>query len=80
MKFPAKAMHAPACGTMAVEAAEREQANHTVLAGDTDTNGIASASPINLSGGTIQDAAGNSAVLTFTAPNTTGAWDWETGK
>ena len=30
---------------------------YTVLAGDTDTDGIASASPINLNGGTIKDTA-----------------------
>src|SRR5204863_3534663 len=45
---------------------------YTVQAGETDTNGIASASPIVLNSGTMQDAAGNNAPLTFTAPNTTG--------
>src|SRR4029450_12106316 len=45
---------------------------YTVAAGDTDTDGIASASPIVLNGGTMTDAAGNNAVLTFTAPDTTG--------
>src|SRR5204863_2403059 len=45
---------------------------YTVQAGETDTNGIASASPIVLNGGTLRDAAGNNAGLTFTAPNTTG--------
>jgi hypothetical protein len=40
--------------------------------GDLDTDGIASASPINLNSGTIKDAAGNNlAGLTFTPPNTT---------
>src|SRR5204863_3301781 len=45
---------------------------YTVQTGDNDADGIASASPINLNGGTIRDAAGNNAALTFTAPNTTG--------
>src|SRR5207244_1212579 len=45
---------------------------YTVQAGDTDTDGIASASPILLNGGTITDAAGNNAGLAFTPPNTTG--------
>src|SRR5213078_5100038 len=44
---------------------------YTVLAGETDTDGIASASPINLNGGTIKDTAGNAAGLTFTPPTTT---------
>ena len=46
---------------------------YTVVAPDTDTDGIASASPIALSGGsTMKDAAGNDAVRTFTPPITTG--------
>ncbi len=45
---------------------------YTVQAGDNDSDGIASASPINLNGGTIQDAATNIASLTFTPPVTTG--------
>ncbi|HEY3091867.1 MAG TPA: S8 family serine peptidase, partial [Vicinamibacterales bacterium] len=45
---------------------------YTVQAGDTDTDGIASASPIVLNGGTIKDVFGYNAALTFTAPNTTG--------
>ena len=45
---------------------------YTVQAGDNDSDGIASASPINLNGGTIQDAALNNASLTFTPPVTTG--------
>ena len=45
---------------------------YTVQAGDNDSDGITSASPINLNGGTIQDAVGNNAGLSFTAPNTTG--------
>jgi hypothetical protein len=44
---------------------------YTVQAGDTDTDGIASASAIALNGGTIAAAAGNSAGLSFTRPNTT---------
>ncbi|MFL5340441.1 MAG: beta strand repeat-containing protein, partial [Gemmataceae bacterium] len=46
---------------------------YTVASGDSDTDGITSASPINLNGGSIKDAAGNAAAsLSFTAPNTTG--------
>jgi hypothetical protein len=45
---------------------------YTVVAGDVDLDGITSSSPINLNGGTITDAAGNNALLTFTPPNTTG--------
>lgn len=43
---------------------------YTVQAGDTDTNGIASTSPIDLNGGTIKDTI-NNAGLAFSAPNTT---------
>ncbi len=43
-----------------------------VTAGDFDADGIAVASPVDLNGGTIRDAAGNNLVLTYTAPNTTG--------
>ncbi len=46
--------------------------NYDIVTGDNDAAGITSASPIALNGGTIQDAAGNNAVLTFTAPNTSG--------
>jgi hypothetical protein len=46
--------------------------SYVVQAGDTDTNGIAIASPIDLNGGTIQDAATNNATLTYTAPTLTG--------
>src|SRR5438105_4491722 len=42
---------------------------YTVQAGDNDSDGIVSASPIVLNGGTIKDIAGNDANLTFTAPN-----------
>ena len=46
--------------------------NYSVQAGDLDTDGIALTSPIDLNGGTIQDAGGNAAVPTFTPPTTTG--------
>src|SRR5207249_820702 len=42
---------------------------YTAQAGDADTDGIASASPIVLNGGTIKDAAGNDGGLSFTPPN-----------
>jgi ELWxxDGT repeat protein len=45
---------------------------YTVQVGDLDSDGIAVASPIDLNGGTIKDTNGNDAVLTFTAPNTSG--------
>lgn len=45
---------------------------YTVASGNVDTDGIASASPINLNGGTINDPFGDVAGLTFTAPTTTG--------
>src|SRR5205823_2684288 len=46
---------------------------YTVQAGESDTNGIVSASPIVLSGGsTNKDALGFNAALTFTPPTTTG--------
>ncbi|MBV5310365.1 choice-of-anchor Q domain-containing protein, partial [Chromatium okenii] len=46
---------------------------YTVGAGDTDTDGIAATSPIDLNtSGTIADAAGNAATLTFTPPTLTG--------
>jgi hypothetical protein len=45
---------------------------YTVQAGDEDTDGIAVASPIDLNGGTIKDTNGNDAVLSFTAPDTSG--------
>src|SRR5207247_420791 len=43
---------------------------YTVQPGDNDTDGIAAISPIALNGGTIKDAAGNDAAVTFTAPDT----------
>jgi hypothetical protein len=45
---------------------------YTVSLGDTDNDGITSSSPILLNGGTIQDAAGNNAGLSFSPPDTTG--------
>ena len=45
---------------------------YTIVSGDSDVDGITWTSPINLNGGTINDAAGNAATLTFTAPVTTG--------
>ncbi len=44
---------------------------YTVAAGHEDVNGIVSISPIELNSGTLQDAAGNNADLTFTPPTTT---------
>lgn len=40
--------------------------------GDVDMDGITLVSPIDLNGGTIKDAVGNNATLTFTLPNTSG--------
>lgn len=45
---------------------------YTVATGDLDSDGITLNSPLDLNGGTLRDAATNSANLTFTAPNTTG--------
>ena len=45
---------------------------YAIAAGDFDADGITVASPIDLNGGTIRDAAGNNLVLTYTAPNTSG--------
>ena len=45
---------------------------YTVLSGDSDTNGIAVSSPLQLNSGTIADAAANAATLTFSPPTTTG--------
>jgi ELWxxDGT repeat protein len=45
---------------------------YTVQVGDLDSDGIAVASPIDLNGGTIKDTNGNDAVLSFTAPDTSG--------
>src|SRR5207247_1790668 len=44
----------------------------TVQAGDNDGDGIVSASPVVLNGGTIRGPAGDDATLTFTPPVTTG--------
>ncbi len=43
---------------------------YTPVAGDVDLNGVALTSPVDLNGGTMKDAAGNDATLTFTLPNT----------
>lgn len=43
---------------------------YTMATGDVDLDGIALTSPIDLNGGTIKDANGNNAVLTYTPPNT----------
>lgn len=40
--------------------------------GDVDLDGVTVSSPILLNGGTIKDAAGNDATLTFTPPDTSG--------
>ncbi len=45
---------------------------YTPTLGDVDLDGITLASPLQLNGGTIKDAAGNDAALTFTLPNTSG--------
>lgn len=45
---------------------------YTPTLGDVDLDGIAVSSPIQLNGGTLKDAAGNNAALTFTLPNTSG--------
>ncbi len=44
---------------------------YVVQPGDTDTDGIASASPIILNGGSIKNSSNTNAALTFTPPNTT---------
>lgn len=43
---------------------------YTVVAADSDSNGIGLTSPIGLNSGTIKDAAGNAATLTFAPPGT----------
>ena len=43
---------------------------YTATPGDVDLDGIALSSPVELNGGTMKDAAGNNAALTFTLPNT----------
>ena len=45
--------------------------SYTVQAGDTDSDGIASTSPLVLNGGTIKSSGGTDATLTFTPPTTT---------
>ncbi len=44
----------------------------TVQMGDFDNNGITVGTSVDLNGGTIRDVAGNNAILTFSAPNTSG--------
>lgn len=45
---------------------------YTAQLGDVDLDGITLVSPLQLNGGTIKDAVGNDAALTFTLPNTSG--------
>jgi len=45
---------------------------HTVQAGDSDMNGIAMISPLELNAGTIKNAGGADAILSYTPPNTAG--------
>lgn len=45
---------------------------YNIQAGDNDPNGIGTAGAIALNGGTMKDATGYNAPLTFTAPNTSG--------
>jgi hypothetical protein len=45
---------------------------YTMVSGDVDLDGVILSSPIQLNGGTIRDAVGNNAVLTFTPPDTSG--------
>lgn len=45
---------------------------YVLQSGDTDADGISTGTSITLNSGSIKDAAGNAAVLTFTAPATTG--------
>jgi hypothetical protein len=43
--------------------------SYTVVGADADADGISMAASITLNGGSIKDAAGNNAVVTFTAPS-----------
>ena len=45
---------------------------YAVANGDSDGDGIASESPISLNGGSLGDAAGNGAALSFSPPDTSG--------
>jgi autotransporter-associated beta strand protein len=45
---------------------------YVVQAGDTDIDGIAAASSLDLNGGSIRDGGGNDAPLAFTPPDTSG--------
>ena len=53
--------------------------NYTILAGDTDTNGLSyAANALLLNGGTIKDSAGNSAVITSIARSDNAAYKVDT--
>ena len=53
--------------------------NYTILAGDTDTNGLSyAANAMLLNGGTIKDSAGNSAVITSIARSDNAAYKVDT--
>ncbi len=43
---------------------------YDAVPGDVDLDGVTLSSPLQLNGGTMRDAAGNDAALTFTLPNT----------
>jgi hypothetical protein len=45
---------------------------YQMVSGDVDADGVQLVSPIQLNGGTIKDAAGNDATLTFVPPDTSG--------
>ena len=45
---------------------------YTVVSGDSDENGIEVTSPVELNGGSIEDAAGNASTLSFTPPGLSG--------
>ncbi len=45
---------------------------YTIVSADLDSNGIAMTSPLDANGDTILDGVNNSAILTFTAPTTSG--------
>lgn len=46
--------------------------SYSVLITDEDDNGIVMSSPVELNTGSIQDSAGNNAILSYTPPNTSG--------
>lgn len=45
---------------------------YDAVLGDVDLDGVTLSSPVQLNGGTMKDAVGNDATLTFTIPNTSG--------